>query len=107
MIIKKGDTVYIRTGSSKGQTGRVLAVDHKKNTVLVEGINMRKKHQRPTQQNQKGGILSVEAPVHLSNVALFVQQDGKNTPTRIKKKAVAEGNKKTRVRIAVKTGEQI
>ncbi len=107
MNIKKGDTVFIRTGSNKGQTGRVLAVDTKKSTVLVEGINMRKKHQRPTQQNQKGGILSVEAPVHLSNVALFVQQDGKNTPTRVKKKTVDEGNKKTRVRIAVKTGEQI
>ena len=107
MAIKKGDTVYIRTGSSKGKTGRVLRVDHKNNMILVEGVNMRKKHQRPSQKSPKGGIVSVEQPVHLSNVALFVSVDGENKPTRITKKVVADGKKKTRVRIARLTGEEI
>ncbi len=106
-VIKKGDTVYVRSGSYKGKTGRVLAVNRKENTILVEGINMRQKHQRPTQNNPKGGILQVERPIHISNVALFVQLDGGNRPTRVKKKTIDESGKKIKVRYSRLTGEQI
>jgi large subunit ribosomal protein L24 len=106
-MIKKGDTVYIRTGSQKGKTGRVLAVYPKKKTVLVEGINKVHKHQRPTQKNQKGGIITREQPVHISNVALVVQTAEGPKPTRIKKKTIDEGGKKVKVRISQLTGEQI
>jgi large subunit ribosomal protein L24 len=107
MAIKKGDTVFVRTGSDKGKTGRVLRVDEKKNAILVEGVNMCKRHQRPSQKNPKGGILSVERPVHLSNVALFVEIDGKPKPTRITRRVIQDGAKKRRIRIARLTGEEI
>ncbi len=105
MKIRKGDTVFIRTGKSKGQTGKVLFVDLKNDSVLVEGVNMMKKHQKPTQQSPKGGIISIEAPVHISNVALF--SNTLNGPTRLSSKVVVEGGKKTKMRICRKTGEQI
>lgn len=106
--IKKGDTVYVRTGSQKGKTGRVLHVDRKNNKILVEGVNVRKKHQRPSQKNPKGGILTVESPVHLSNVSLFVQTEDGVRPTRVKKKTISDsGGKKTRVRVSRRTGEEI
>ena len=106
-MIKKGDTVYVRTGSYRGQTGRVLKVDRKKKMILVEGINQRKKHQRPTQKQPKGGILTIEQPVHLSNVALVVQTDKGQRPTRVKKKTIDEGGRKVRVRVSCLTGEQL
>jgi large subunit ribosomal protein L24 len=106
-MIKKGDIVYVRTGSYKGQTGRVLRVDRKKNMVLVEGINKHQKHQRPTQKQPKGGIVSIELPVHLSNVALMVQTDHGQRPTRVKKKTIDDGGRKIKVRISCLTGEQV
>ncbi len=78
MRIRKGDTVLVIDRQDKGKTGRVLWVDTDKNRVLVEGINKRKKHQRPTQKNPKGGIVTMETAVHISNVALFVNVDGKH-----------------------------
>ena len=106
-MIKKGDTVYVRTGSYKGQTGRVLRVDRKKEMILVEGINKHQKHQRPSQKQPKGGILTVESPIHLSNVALIVQTDEGPRPTRVKKKTIDEGGRKVKVRISCLTGEQV
>jgi len=106
-MIKKGDTVYVRTGSYRGQTGRVLRVDRKKNMILVEGINQRKKHQRPTQKQPKGGVVTIEQPVHMSNVALVVQTDEGPRPTRIKKKTIDEGGRKVKVRVSCLTGEQL
>ena len=106
-MIKKGDTVYIRTGADKGKTGRVLDVDTKKKTVLVEGVNNHKKHQRGTQKAPKGGILTVELPVHISNVALVVKTDEGQRPTRVKKKTIVDGGKKTKVRVSRLTGEEI
>jgi len=106
-MIKKGDTVYVRTGSDKGLTGRVLRIDRKKNTALVEGINKRQKHQRPTKSQPKGGIITVERPIHLSNIALVIQTDKGPQPTRVKKKMIEEGGRKTRVRVSCRTGEQI
>ncbi len=106
-MIKKGDTVYVRSGSDKGRTGRVLRVDRKKMTILVEGVNKRQKHQRPTQKQPKGGIITMERPIHLSNVALIIQTDKGPRPTRAKKKTVDDGGRKVKVRVSCLTGEQI
>ena len=106
-MIKKGDIVYVRTGSYKGKTGRVLNVDRKKNRILVEGINERKKHQRPSRKQPKGGIVTIEQPIHLSNVALVVQTDAGQRPTRVKKKTIDEGGRKVKVRVSCLTGEQL
>ena len=106
-MIKKGDTVYVRSGEYKGKTGRVLWVNPKKNKILVEGINQVKRHQRPTQKNPQGGMLSIEMPLHLSKVALMVQTDEGPKPTRIKNKTIDEGGRKTKIRISVLTGEQV
>lgn len=106
-MIRKSDTVFVRTGSYKGKTGRVLNIDRKKKMILVEGINMRQKHQRPTQKQPKGGIVSIEQPIHLSNVALVVQTDEGKRPTRLKKKTIEEGGRKVKVRVSCKTGEQV
>ena len=105
MRIKKGDTVYVRAGSSKGKSGKVLFVNYENNKILIEGINMKKKSQRPTQKNPKGGIVSLEAPIHISNVGLFSSSLG--GPTKISTKVINEGGKKHKVRICRKTGEQI
>lgn len=66
--VKKGDTVLILAGADKGKSGRVLSVIPEKNRVVVEGVNMIKKHARPTQRNPKGGIVEKEAAIHISNV---------------------------------------
>ena len=66
--IKKGDTVKVIAGKDKDKEGKVLAVDTKKNTVLVEGVNMVTKHTKPSAANQQGGIVTKEAPIHVSNV---------------------------------------
>ena len=68
MKVKRDDTVIVIAGADKGKQGRVLAVFNKKNRVLVEGVKMVKKHQKPTQQNQQGGIVEQEAAIHVSNV---------------------------------------
>ncbi len=105
MRIKKGDTVYVLAGSSKGKTGKVLHVDTKKNRAIVEGINMRKRHQRPTQKNPQGGVITVEAPIHISNIALYSSSLG--GPTRIGVKVLEDGGTKRRIRIDRKSGEEI
>ncbi|MCK4572781.1 MAG: 50S ribosomal protein L24 [candidate division Zixibacteria bacterium] len=105
MHIRKGDTVYIRTGSHKGKTGKVLFVDTKANKVVVEGINMKKRHQRPTQKSPKGGIISIEAPVHMSNVALY--SSSLSGPIKTSMRAIEEAGKKKKVRICRRTGEQV
>ena len=106
MYIKKGDTVYVRCGSYKGKTGRVLHVNPRKETVVIEGINMKKRHQRPTQKNPKGGILTIEAPLHISNVALYSSTLG--GPTRFFTRRIDEGGHRIKkVRICRKTGEQM
>ncbi len=69
--IKKGDTVVVISGKYKGVNGKVLKAFPKDNKVIVEKVNFIKKHTRPTQQNQQGGIIEKEAPIHVSNVKLF------------------------------------
>lgn len=105
MRIKKGDTVFVRSGAYKGKTGRVLFVNTTKNTVLVEGLNKKQRHQRPSQRNQKGGIVAKEAPIHMSNVALV--DSGIGGPTRLGVKVIDDGGVKKRVRISRKSGEII
>jgi large subunit ribosomal protein L24 len=98
--IKKGDRVVLLTGKDKGQKGSVLKVLPKENRVLVEGVNLVKRHTKATQQDPQGGIKTKEATVHISNVAL-VDKNGK--PTRVGFKV--DGDKK--VRVAKTTGEVI
>lgn len=105
MRIKKGDTIFVRTGADKGKTGKVLSVDVDKKLLVIEGINMRNKHQRPTQKQPKGGIISMEQPIHLSNVAIY--SSTLSGPTKVASRVITEGNKKKRVRICRKTGEEI
>ena len=105
MRIKKGDTVYIRSGSFRGKTGRVLHVDAANNQVVVEGWNMKKKHQKPSQKNPKGGIITIEAPIHISNVALYSTSLSK--PVKVGTKVIEEGGRKRRIRINLENGEQI
>ncbi|MCS7000414.1 MAG: 50S ribosomal protein L24 [Bacteroidota bacterium] len=84
--IKKGDTVMVIAGDDKGKTGRVIAVYPKKMRVLVEGVNVCKKHVRPSPAYPQGGIISKEMPIHYSNVML-VGPDGKPTRKRPKEGA--------------------
>ena len=99
MKIKKGDTVRVIAGKDKGKEGKVSAVDVKNGTVTVEGVNMHTNHTKPSAQNQNGGIITQEGPIHISNVMLVV----KGQVTRVGFK-VEDGKK---VRIAKKTGSVI
>jgi len=98
--IRKGDKVIVLNGRDKGRTGEVFEVRPAENKALVRGVNMVKRHQKQTQA-QEGGIISKEAPIHLSNIA-FVGKDGK--PTRVGFKILADGKK---VRIARSSGAEI
>lgn len=82
--IKKNDIVQVISGDDKGKSGRVLLVDPKKMTVLVEGVNIHTKHEKPNQNNQQGGRVQRELPVHYSNV-LLVDSDKKATRVGFKK----------------------
>ena len=99
MKIKKGDMVKVIAGKDKDKEGKVIAVNKKDNTLLVEGINMVTKHTKPSMANQQGGILHQEAPIDASNVMLLV--NGKATRVGFK----MDGDKK--VRFAKATGEII
>ncbi|MBF2516940.1 50S ribosomal protein L24 [Listeria marthii] len=101
MHVKKGDKVKVITGKDKGKSGKVLAAFPKKDRVLIEGINMVKKHTKPSNVNPQGGILNVEAPIHVSNVMLLDPKTGE--PTRVGYEV--KGDKK--VRVARKSGEVI
>jgi len=101
MKIKKGDRVFVTTGKDKGKTGDVLKVFTKTDRVLVQGANMMKRHTRPT-QTAAGGIVEMEASIHVSNVAHIDPKDDK--PTRVGFKVLEGGNK---VRFAKRSGEVI
>ncbi|MFC3788533.1 50S ribosomal protein L24 [Paenibacillus sp. GCM10012307] len=100
--VKKDDNVIVITGKDKGKKGRVIAAYPRENRVLIEGVNIVKKHSRPSQQNPQGGIIEQEAPIHVSNVMLVDPKSGK--PTRVGYKVLDNGKK---VRIARKSGEVI
>lgn len=99
--IRKGDKVVVLTGRDKGRTGEVIEVRPDQGRALVRGVNMVKRHQKQTAQ-QEGGIVSKEATVHLSNLALSDPKDGK--PTRVGFKIMNDGRK---VRIAKRSGAEI
>jgi large subunit ribosomal protein L24 len=99
--IKKGDQVIVLAGRDKGKKGEVFQVMPKDGRALVRGVNMVRRHQRQTAQ-QEGGIIAKEAPIHLSNLALEDPKDGK--PTRVGFKVLADGKK---VRFAKRSGEVI
>jgi large subunit ribosomal protein L24 len=101
MHVKKGDKVMVISGKDKGKQGVVLASYPKKDRVLVEGINIVKKHAKPSQANPQGGILNQEAPIHVSNVMPLDPKSGE--PTRVGNKVV-DGKK---VRVAKKSGETL
>lgn len=103
--IKKGDTVYVNAGDDKGKTGKVLRVLVKEQRAIVEGLNMVSKSTKPNAKNPQGGIVKKEAPIHISNLNLL--DPATNKPTRVKMVFKEEGDKKVKVRVAVKSKEEI
>src|SRR5690625_4249247 len=101
MHVKKGDKVKVLTGKDRGKEGVVLEAFPKKDRVLVEGVNMVKVHAQPSQENPQGGILNVEAPIHVSNVLPINPKTGE--PTRVRYE-LKDGKK---IRIAKKSGEPL
>lgn len=100
--IKKGDTVIVNAGNSKGKTGKVLSVLVEKQRAVVEGVNIVSKSTKPSAQHPQGGIVKQEAPIHISNLNVVDPKSGK--ATRIGRKRGADGKL---VRYAKKSGEEI
>ena len=98
--IRTGDAVIVTAGEAKGQTGVVKEVLTKKDRVIIEGVNLRVTHQKPTQRNPQGQKIEREAPIHMSNVSPVV--DGK--PTRVRFTTKADGSK---VRVAARNGKEL
>ena len=97
--IKSGDTVTVIAGDHKGSEGKVLRIDREKNKAIVEGVNIVKKHEKPSAQNPQGGIVEKEAPIHVSNLSLMENGEAVRVGYEVK-----DGKK---VRISKKTGEII
>ena len=93
MKIKVGDNVRVITGSNKGKEGKVLKVLRSESKVLVDGINMVKKHVKPNRQNETGGILEVEAPIHISNVKVLDKKENKKEAKKVEKTTKKETKK--------------
>ncbi|MBN2682067.1 MAG: 50S ribosomal protein L24 [Bacteroidales bacterium] len=102
MHIKKGDTVVVIAGDSKGQQGKVLEVLVEKQKAIVEGVNMMSKHTKPNAKSPQGGIIKREAPIQVSNLMLIDPASGK--PTKVGRKL---NDKNKLVRFAKKSGEEI
>jgi large subunit ribosomal protein L24 len=107
MKIRKNDSVKVIAGNDKGKTGKVLKVFPKESRVIVEGINLRKKHMKPTQKNPQGGIQEKEAAIHVSNVMILDPKS--NEPTRIGSKIILDEKtgKKKIARVSQVSGEMI
>lgn len=107
MKIKKNDTVIVISGNYKGKTGKVLKVFPKEDRLIVEGVNLRKRHTKPNQKNPQGGIVEKEAPIHASNV--MVLDPKTNEPSRIGAKIIIDEKtgKKKSVRISKVSGEML
>jgi large subunit ribosomal protein L24 len=103
--IRKDDTVVVITGKDKGRTGKVLKVLPKEERVVVEGVNMVRRHTKPDIAHPQGGVIAKEAPLHLSNVALRDPKTGK--ATRVGYKFVGEGAQRRKVRVAKGSGVEI
>jgi len=100
--VRKGDRVKVIRGNFAGQEGTVLRVLPKENRVVIEGVNLRKRHMRPTQENPEGGIVTFEAPLHASNVMLIDPATG--DPTRVRHHVDEDGTKE---RISARSGNAI
>lgn len=100
--LKVNDEVVVLSGKNKGKTGKVKSMNHKTNMVLVEGINLKTKSVRPTQENNQGGLTQVERPLHRSKISCICPKTKK--PTRVSIKVMSDG---TKVRIATKSGEKL
>ena len=100
--LRKGDMVIVIAGAEKNKKGKVARVIAETNRVVVEGVNLIKRHSRPTPKNPSGGIIEKEASLHASNVMLLDEKTGKGT--RVRFKTDAKGNK---TRVAVKSGNEI
>ncbi|MCK9424759.1 MAG: 50S ribosomal protein L24 [Ignavibacteriaceae bacterium] len=107
MQIKKNDNIIVITGNNKNKTGKVLKVYPKVNRVIVEGINIRKRHTKPSQKSQQGGIVEKEAPIHVSNVMIVDPKTSK--PTRIGSKIIIDEKtgKKKIARVSKISGEML
>jgi len=104
--LRKNDRVKVISGNNKGKEGKILKIYPAKDRVIVEGVNIIKRHTRPNQKNPQGGISQREAPIHVSNVMLVDPKAGE--PTRLGVKVIEEeGGKKKRMRYGVKSGEII
>ena len=101
MHIKKGDNIIVISGASKGKTGKVIKSFPDRSMVIIEGVNVRKKHQRPQRSNQKGQVIEKVNPIHVSNVAIADPANGK--PSRVGIKMVGE----KRVRVTKKSGSSL
>jgi len=102
--IRKGDKVVVLSGRDRGRSGEVVAVHPAEERALVRGVNMVKRHQKQTAQ-QEGGIISKEMTIHLSNIALADPKDGK--PTRVGFKTIGTGEDRKLVRVAKRSGVEI
>ena len=102
MKVVKNDTVLVVSGNYKGKKGKVLKVFPKKYRVIVEGVNFIKRHTKPTQKNQQGGIVEKEAPIHVSNLMVVCPKC--DAPTRLGRKVLEDGKK---IRICRSCGEML
>ena len=107
MKITKNDTVMVISGNDRGKTGKVLKVFPKVNRVIIEGINLRKRHSKASQNNPQGGIIEKESPINVSNVMLLDPKT--NEPTRLGSQIILDEKtgKKKRARISRATGEML
>ncbi|MBK7980102.1 MAG: 50S ribosomal protein L24 [Ignavibacteriae bacterium] len=107
MRVKKEDNVIVISGNFKGKTGKVLKVFPKKDRVIVEGVNLRKRHTKANQKNPQGGIIEKEAPIHSSNVMFLDPKT--NKPSRIGKKIIIDDKtgKKRSARVSKSSGEML
>ncbi len=100
--LKVGDEVVVIAGKNRNSRGKILAISRRSSRVLVQGVNLRKRFARPTQENPKGGVIEAEAPLHISNVAIYDSKNKKGS--RIKAGADKNGRK---IRVAVKSDKAI
>ncbi len=107
MKIRKSDNVMVVSGNDKGKTGKVLKVFPKDNLVIIEGINLRKRHTKASQKHPQGGIIEKESPINVSNVMLLDPKSGE--PTRIGSQIILDEKtgKKKRARVARVSGEML
>ena len=105
--IHKNDNIVVITGNDRGKTGKVLKVFPKKSRLIIEGVNIRKRHTKPTQTNPQGGIIEKEASIHISNIMLLDPKS--NEPTRIGTQIILDEKtgKKKRARVSKISGEMI